>query len=134
MLGGGRTLGFLIFAPQMTTPSSVSRIRKAGLYDFSVEYDLGTRRKTVDFSAPLNKLFIAMDVWVKVKFRLKLPPLENLFVRAMPVYAEAADFKHPVTRCPHHSSPEDITNVNFQFTNHFIRKWIHLSGHKVMSI
>ena len=49
------------------------------------------------------------------------PPSEGLYIRAVPVYADASDLRTPVKRCPNHSRAEDPTNTEFSFPLHLIR-------------
>ena len=92
-------------------------------YGFSVEFNVDSKRKTLDFSEALNKLYVDLNYWVEVYLKLAKVPSEDLYVRAMPVFSEAVDFKNPVLRCPNHSRLEDTTNVNFEYIHHFIRDW-----------
>ena len=76
-----------------------SRVKMPGLHHFSIELLLDPKRKHMDFSEPLNKLFIEMNTWVTVKFHLSnLGSSENVFLRALPVYVEGTDYKLPVLR------------------------------------
>ena len=51
-----------------------------------------------------------MNKPVQALFRVGPTPPEGLFIRALPIYAEAGSFTQPVIRCPNHASPEDSTN------------------------
>lgn len=108
-----------------SSPTSMdpNRIKMTGPYGFSVEFNVDSKRKTLDFSEALNKLYVDLNYWIEVYFKIAKVPSEDLYVRALPVFSEAVDFKNPVLRCPNHSRLEDTTNVNFEFTNHFIRDW-----------
>ena len=77
--------------------------------------------KNWDFSTLLNKLYTDMNKWVQVKFSLNNYPVDGLYIRALPVYAEASDLKIPVRRCPHHADLDDPTNEGFAFPDHLIR-------------
>jgi len=77
----------------------------------------------VGFSEKLKKLFIDMNKPVQALFRVGPTPPEGLFIRALPIYAEAGSFTQPVIRCPNHASPEDSTNreIRQEFRFHLIR-------------
>ena len=82
-----------------STSQSPSRVKFPGLHQFSIELLLDQKRKLMDFSEPLNKLFIEMNTWVTVKFHSSnLGTSENVFLRALPVYVEGTDYKLPVLR------------------------------------
>lgn len=80
-----------------------------------------TKNKHWDFSSRLKKLFIDMNRWVQVEFRVGHNPPEGLFIRALPIYAEASHLRDPVKRCPNHASPGDATNADFKHPLHLIR-------------
>ena len=118
----------------ISTSVNPSIVKLCGSYGFSVEVNIDKKKRSIDFSELLNKLFVDMNKWVKLTFRLSKPPNQDLFVRALPVYTEGTDFKNPVIRCPHHSRKEDSTNIHFQFPNHFLRDWLHSVFSKLNSL
>ena len=71
------------------------------------------RTRATEFSVELNKLYIEMDKLVEVRLMFKEWPKDRLFIREVPVYAEATDAVVPVQRCPHHSSipPESVETI-----------------------
>ena len=79
------------------------------------------RARSTEFSEKLNKLYIEMDKWVEIRLVLREWPQDRLFIRAVPVYAEAVDAVVPVIRCPHHSQPDHPTNIGFPHLQHLIR-------------
>jgi len=85
-----------------------------GHYQFDVSFSHLSRQgknKHWDYSNSLRKLYIDMNKWVQAEFRVGPAPPEGLYVRALPVYAEATHIKDPVRRCPNHASPSDATNA-----------------------
>ncbi len=65
------------------------------------------------YSSVLNKLFIDMGKYVQVSFSAGKNPPAGLYIRALPVYSDAAYCKDPVKRCPNHASPSDASNKGF---------------------
>ena len=62
------------------------------MFDVSfTKWSQGTRNKHWDYSAQLKKLFIDMNKWVQVEFRVgaSISPGE-LYIRALPVYCDAS--------------------------------------------
>ena len=104
----------------LATSLTPSRLKLPGIYNFNVEFVIESRRKMIDFSERLNKLFVDINSWTELRIRVDNPS-PDLFIRALPVYADETDFKLPVKRCPNHSRPEDTSNINFPLTEHFIR-------------
>ena len=104
----------------LATSLTPSRFKLPGIYQFNVEFVIESRRKMIDFSESLNKLFVDVNSWTELRIRVDNPS-PDLFIRALPVFADETDFKTPVKRCPNHSRPEDTTNINFPLTEHFIR-------------
>ena len=80
-----------------------------------------TRSRNAEFSPELTKLYIDMNKLVEVRFTFGKLPTSGLFVRALPIFADANDIKVPVKRCPNHSQKEDPSNFNFTFLHHLIR-------------
>ena len=110
------------FSPTAVYPSSIPL---PGELNFQVTFPIPSqiyKTKNWDFSVKLNKLFVDMNKWVEVKFYCAPPPTpQDLYIRALPVYTEAADLKLAVLRCPNHSRLEDPTNAGFLFPRHLIR-------------
>ena len=104
----------------LATSLTPSRLKLPGVYQFNVEFVIESRRKMIDFSESLNKLFVDVNSWTELRIRVDNPS-PDLFIRALPVFADETDFKLPVKRCPNHSRPEDTSNINFPLTEHFIR-------------
>lgn len=93
------------------------------MFDVSfTKWSQGTRNKHWDYSAQLKKLFIDMNKWVQVEFRVgaSISPGE-LYIRALPVYCDASSVREPVRRCPNHASSSDPTNLNFSHPLQLIR-------------
>ena len=45
----------------------------------------------------------------------------DLFIRILPVFSDAANCREPVKRCPNHASPTDQSNIKFDFPHHLVR-------------
>ena len=93
------------------------------MFDVSfTKWSQGAKNKHWDYSPQLKKLFIDMNRWVQVEFRVgaSISPGE-LFIRALPIYCDASSVREPVRRCPNHASPSDQTNANFSAPLHLIR-------------
>ena len=90
-----------------------------GPHNFSVRFPQLSdhRNRHWAFSQLLKKLYIDMDHWLHVQFLA--PP--GLYIRALPVFSQPTDISKPVVRCPHHASPADRTNQNFNFPRHLVR-------------
>jgi len=80
-----------------------------------------TKNKHWDYSERLRKLFIDMNKWVQIDFRVGPQPPQGLYIRVLPIYAEASHLKEPVKRCPNHASPSDPTNSEFPHLWHLVR-------------
>ena len=109
----------------LATSLTPSRLKLPGVYQFNVEFVIESRRKMIDFSESLNKLFVDVNSWTELRIRVDNPS-PDLFIRALPVFADETDFKLPVKRCPNHSRPEDTSNINFPLTEHFSKSPIEL--------
>ena len=83
---------------------------------------------TFQYCADLRKLFIKMDKYVQVAFRVNDPNNipEGLYVRALPVFALGNSYREVVRRCPSHASPSDAGNRNFPQVNKYVR-WSFVS-------
>ena len=57
----------------------------------------------------------------KVEFKVGQSITNDLFIRILPVFSDAANCREPVKRCPKHASPTDQSNVNFDYPNHLVR-------------
>jgi len=108
------------------SPTSVS----PGMTDYPGDFQFdatfsqlqsGQKNKNWDYSANISKLFIDMNKWVQVMFRVGATPPDGLWVRALPVYSDPAHLRDPVRRCPIHASPSDPTNSDILYTEHLIR-------------
>eukprot|EP00092_Neocalanus_flemingeri_P014191 GFUD01015311.1.p1 GENE.GFUD01015311.1~~GFUD01015311.1.p1 ORF type:complete len:525 (+),score=111.78 GFUD01015311.1:61-1635(+) len=108
-------------SPTGADPSTVNYL---GHYLFDVMFTKltqGSKNKHWDFSSQLKKLYIDMNKWVQVEFRVGPSPPDGLFIRALPIYAEATHIRDPVKRCPNHASNSDPTNQNCDYPYHLIR-------------
>lgn len=108
-------------SPTGDDPSTVNYL---GHYLYEVMFSKlsqGSKNKHWDYSSQLKKLYIDMNKWVQVEFRVGSNPPEGLFIRALPIYAEASHIRDPVKRCPNHASSTDPTNVNCYYPHHLIR-------------
>jgi len=106
------------------TGDDPSTVNYPGHYLYEVMFtklSQGSKNKHWDYSSQLKKLYIDMNKWVQVEFRVGSSPPEGLFIRALPIYAEASHIRDPVKRCPNHASPSDPTNVNCFYPHHLIR-------------
>lgn len=65
------------------------------------------------FSHDLNKLFIDMGKYIQIGFSAGDSPPENVYIRAVPIYAVPEFFTDPVKRCPNHASLSDSSNKDF---------------------
>jgi len=97
-----------------------------GHHSFDVnftKYTTISKNKHWDYSSKLKKLYIDMNKWVQVEFRVMTNAPSNLFIRAMPIYSDAANIREAVKRCPNHASVNDQTNIDFpqHLTKHLIR-------------
>ena len=98
--------------PSPTGPE-LSSVDYPGQYQFDVKFSQLSRQaknKHWDYSDTLKKLFIDMNKWVQAEFRVGPAPPGGLYIRAIPVYAEASHIREPVKRCPNHASAADPTN------------------------
>ena len=103
------------------TATDLNTVPVLGLYSFTVRFNLSSSRRSLAWSELLNKLFIDMNSLVEVEFQCSPDPPPGCFVRALPVFAEPAEQRKPVQRCPHHARPADITNANFEFVGQLVR-------------
>lgn len=108
------------------SPSGVdpSTVNYPGHYLFEVMFtklSQGSKNKHWDYSSQMKKLYIDMNKWVQVEFRVGTNPPDGLFIRALPIYAEATHIRDPVKRCPNHASLSDPTNINCYYPLHLIR-------------
>jgi len=93
------------------------------MFDVSfTKWSQGAKNKHWDYSSQLKKLFIDMNRWVQVEFRVgaSISP-GDLYIRALPIYCDASSVREAVKRCPNHASPSDQTNANFSHPLHLIR-------------
>ena len=93
------------------------------MFDVSfTKWSQGAKNKHWDYSSQLKKLFIDMNRWVQVEFRVgaSITP-GDLYIRALPIYCDASSVREPVRRCPNHASASDQTNANFSDPLHLIR-------------
>jgi len=108
-------------SPSGVDPSTVNYL---GHYLFDVMFTKltqGSKNKHWDYSSQMKKLYIDMNKWVQVEFRVGSSPPDGLYIRALPIYAEATHIRDPVKRCPNHASPSDPTNANCHYPHHLIR-------------
>jgi len=108
-------------SPTGVDPSTVNYL---GHYLYEVLFtklSQGSKNKHWDYSSQLKKLYIDMNKWVQVEFRVGESPPDGLYIRALPIYAEATHIREPVKRCPNHASLNDPTNLNFYYPQHLIR-------------
>jgi len=106
------------------TGADPSMVNYPGHYLYEVMFtklSQGSKNKHWDYSSQLKKLYIDMNKWVQVEFRVGSSPPEGLYIRALPIYAEASHIRDPVKRCPNHASPSDPTNANCFYPHHLIR-------------
>ena len=85
---------------------------------------LRKKSKYWDYSPTLNKPCVDMNKFVCASFIVGHSPPDGLFIRALPIYAQAGFFTSPVKRCPNHASPDDHTNkdpVRLDSRDHWIR-------------
>jgi len=93
-----------------------------GDHKFEVKFaKMNQKNKHWVFSTKLNKLFVDMDKWVQVEFKIGTDPPADLTIRTLPVYTEASYRREPVKRCPNHASAEEKSNRDFNFPHHIIR-------------
>ena len=97
-----------------------------GAYQFDIRFSQMSRQgknKHWDYSTALRKLYIDMNKLVQAEFRVGPTPPEGLWIRALPIYAEAGHIREPVRRCPNHASASDPTNQPPEHGNptHLIR-------------
>ena len=95
-----------------------------GHFMFDVAFTKSTtniKNKYWDYSHSLKKLFIDMNKWVQVEFKVGANVPGDLNIRAMPIFSDASNFGEPVIRCPNHASSSDQTNTNFRYPHHLIR-------------
>ena len=83
------------FSMTLSTSLTPSRLKLPGIYQFNVEFVVETRRKMIDFSKSLNKLFVDVNSWTELRIRVDNPS-PDLFIRALPVFVDETDFKSPV--------------------------------------
>jgi len=103
-----------------STGFDVSTTDYAGVLNFQVTFTRppnSMKNKQWEYSNKLKKLYIDVDRWAQVEFNIGVgeptqsqPPPSNLYVRCLPVYADAAASREPVLRCPNHASPEHPSN------------------------
>jgi hypothetical protein len=106
--------------PYSPTSSIPSTIQLAGNFHFKAKFTPFSY-KNWDFSERLNKLYTDMNKWVQIKFSFGRYPTDGLYIRALPIYGDAADLKTSVKRCPNHARADDPTNSGFAFLDHLIR-------------
>merc|ERR1711963_645498 len=97
-----------------------------GAYQFDIRFSQMSRQgknKHWDYSTALRKLYIDMNKLVQAEFRVGPTPPEGLWIRALPIYAEAGHIREPVRRCPNHASASNPTNQPPEHGNptHLIR-------------
>jgi len=97
-----------------------------GPYQFDIRFSHLSRQgknKHWDYSTTLRKLYIDMNKLVQAEFRVGPSPPDGLWIRALPIYAEAGHIREPVRRCPNHASVSDPTNQPPEHGNptHLIR-------------
>jgi len=117
----------MVAASDMPLPTSVNPSTDdwPGHHMFDVSFtkwSQGAKNKHWDYSSQLKKLFIDMNRWVQVEFRVgaSVSP-GDLYIRALPIYCDASSVREAVKRCPNHASPSDLTNANFSHPLHLIR-------------
>ena len=97
-----------------------------GSFEFDIRFSHLSRQgknKHWDYSTNLRKLYIDMNKLVQGEFRVGPSPPDGLWIRALPIYAEAGHIREPVRRCPNHASAGDPTNQPPEHGNptHLIR-------------
>ena len=66
-----------------------------GTFQFAAEFT-PFAYENWEFSNVLNKLYADMDKWIQVKFHFATQPPHGLYMRALPVYTDAAHLKTTV--------------------------------------
>jgi hypothetical protein len=118
---GSGDLTMVAAAQQSPSGENPSTVNWPGQFQFNVQFAQLSRQsknKHWDYSTDLRKLYIDMNKWVQTEFRVGPAPPADLWVRALPVYAEASHIREPVHRCPNHASPQDPTNLAPEFSAH----------------
>lgn len=82
---------------------------------------VGVKNRQWEYSSKLRKLYSNMDHWVQVDFRIGANPPNNLSIRTLPIFSDAAFSREPVKRCPNHTSFSDPSNAEFGHPSHLIR-------------
>jgi len=106
------------------TGRDVSCVDYPGCFKFQVTFTKlpsNTKNKHWTYSEVLGKLFIDMNKFVQVEFKIGPNPPPNLLIRAVPVFTEAAHCRDPVKRCPTHADEQHPTNQDFPYVEHLIR-------------
>ena len=106
------------------TCRNVNTIKFPGCFGFGVIFVISTRNsrtRNTEFSLELNKLFIDMDKWIELRIVFSNDPPQDLFIRALPIFAEATDIHIPVKRCPNHAREDHPSNQGFPSSLHLIR-------------
>ena len=57
----------------LATSLTPSRLKLPGVYQFNVEFVIESRRKMIDFSESLNKLFVDVNSWTELRIRVDNP-------------------------------------------------------------
>jgi len=93
-----------------------------GEHNFEVKFRKeSSKSKHWDYSKKLNKLFIDMNKWAQVEFKIGSDPPPDLTIRTLPVYTDPSSRREPVKRCPIHATVEEKTNRDFAHPHHIIR-------------
>ena len=61
----------------ISTSVNPSLVKMSGSYGFSVEVNIDKKKRSIDFSELLNKLFVDMNQWLQLTFRLNKPAFET---------------------------------------------------------